>query len=184
MDSIIERKDLLEYLPPMMQKFKEMQEIMRVEDVEFDNTADNVQKVFNNAFIEDCDETGIQKYEALLKITPEPQATLEERKSKVLIRWNEYAPFTYRVLVRMLTVLCGLGVFEVSCDLKRYRVVVKIPVTSEWQKEEIYNLLERIIPMNMQFVVAYRYKTYGKLKRMTYGEMKQYTHKQLREEVG
>ena len=185
MDNVITRKPLLEYLPPMMRKFKEMQEIMHTEDVELDNTADNVQRVFNNAFIADCDETGIQKYEALLKITPDSQATLQERKDKVLIRWNEFAPFTYRVLVRMLTVLCGANGFTIKCDLERYSLMVRIPVTHKNVKEEICNMLDRIMPLNMMFEVDFLYKTYGEIASnyKTYGRMHQRTHRQLKEGV-
>ena len=72
----MERKKLIEYLPEFMQTFAEMKEIMRAEDEEITAIDENLQKILDNAFIEDCDEYGIRKYETLLGIMASTEDTL------------------------------------------------------------------------------------------------------------
>ena len=132
-----ERKKLLEYLPPFMQSFGELQEIMRVEDKWMDKLLAGIQKIYDNAFIEDCDEYGIRKYESLLGILPEPQDKLEVRKR--------------RVMVRQLNILCGVNNYDIDSDLENYRISFSIYGTEEVSK--IQRALDRILPQNIWYEV-------------------------------
>ena len=103
------RKKLIERLSPFTQSFGEIQEIMRVEEKWVDKLETGISTICNNAFIEDCDEYGIKKYEDLLGIISEPKDKLETRKMRVLARWNNMVPYTYRTLVQQLNILCGVN---------------------------------------------------------------------------
>lgn len=146
-----ERKKLLEYLPPFMQSFGELQEIMRVEDKWMDKLLAGIQKIYDNAFIEDCDEYGIRKYESLLGILPEPQDKLEVRKRRVLVEWNNVIPYTYRTMVRQLNILCGVNNYDIDSNLENYRISFSIYGTEEVSK--IQRALDRILPQNIWYEV-------------------------------
>ena len=95
MAETIDRKKLIDYLPPIMQNFTEIKQITKVEQTEVNSLDFEIGRALDNAFIEDCDEYGIKKYEKLVGVTPTAQDTLESRKSRVLIRWNDFIPDSY-----------------------------------------------------------------------------------------
>ena len=104
-----ERKKLIQYLSPFAQSFGEMQEIMRVEEKWIDKMESHIGKIYDNAFIEDCDEYGIRKYEKLLGILSDTEEKLATRKLRVRVGWNDTIPYTYRTMIRKLNLLCGVN---------------------------------------------------------------------------
>ncbi|MCI8409091.1 MAG: DUF2313 domain-containing protein [Lachnospiraceae bacterium] len=149
MADTIEHKKLIEYLPAFMQQFVEMKEIMKMEDIEVDRIESNIQKVLDNAFMNDCDEYGIKKYEELLHITPDKEDTLESRRARVLLRWNDTLPYTWRTLKRKLDTFCGKNNYELEGDLKNYSLIVKTHLSMPGQVQELEKMIERIIPINI-----------------------------------
>ena len=107
MDKLIQRKKLIDLLPEFMKQFKEIQEIMKVEEKMLQGIEEQVEIILNNAFIERCDEDGIKEFEKILNITSSAEDTLEIRKAVVLSRWNNELPYTLRTLYNRLNVLCG-----------------------------------------------------------------------------
>lgn len=150
----MERKKLIEYLPPFLAQFEEIKEIMRAEDGQLDDIDRSIQQALNNSFITDCDEYGIKKYETFLSIMPGPEDTLESRKSRVLLRWNEYVPYTYRVLVNRLNAFCGVNNYEITGNLKRYYLHIRTNLNLPGQVAEFEKMCDRIIPMNIEAAAA------------------------------
>lgn len=105
----------------------------------------------NNAFIEDCDEYGIQKYENLLGITPSTEDTLNSRKLRVLLRWNDYIPYTYRVLVNKLNALCGVNNYTITGDHSEYYLHFETKLELFGQVKELEELFERVLPDNIYY---------------------------------
>ena len=134
-----------------MQSFGELQEIMRVEEKWMDKLQAGIEKIYDNAFIEDCDEYGIRKYEALLGILPGPQDKLEVRKRRVLAEWNMVMPYTYRTMLRQLNVLCGVNNYDIDSDLENYRISFSIYERDD--VSEIERVVDRILPQNIWYEV-------------------------------
>lgn len=151
MGDLVQRKQLIKYLPDFMKRFREFQEIMRVEDLQFDRMDLNLQAVLNNAFIADADEYGIRKYETILRIIPSADDTLELRRSRVLLRWNDYAPYTYRVLVSKLNILCGVNNYTITGDPSNYCVHFETKLKLFGQVKELEKLFELILPVNIYY---------------------------------
>ncbi len=121
-DNVMLRKRLIDYLPPFMQDFAEIKAVMRTEQPELDRAWLDIQIPLADAFIMDCDEYGIKKYESFVGTIPDPEDTLDARKARVLIYWNNFVPYTYRVLVRRLNELCGAGNYEIYGSLENYEL--------------------------------------------------------------
>lgn len=144
-----ERKRLIEYQSPFMQKFAEIKEIMKTEDAEMELADKGIQRVLANAFILDCDIYGIKKYEAMLNILPNLEDTQESRKSRILIRWNDTIPYTWKTFLKKLDLLCD-GNYEVRNNFKSgYTVFVTAHLGLPGQVEELGRLLEKILPCNL-----------------------------------
>ena len=87
---------LIDYLPPFLQGYRELQAIMTAENPEFQAVSDEGQVVLDNTFIMHCDEKGISRFEKMLGIYPLPTDTLDSRQSRVLTRWNDVVPYTLK----------------------------------------------------------------------------------------
>ena len=134
-----------------MQKFEEIKEIMSVENEETDAMRANIQKIFNNAFIKDCDEYGIKKYEKLLGILPNLEDTIESRRSRVLMQWNNYTLLTYRMIVQKLIETLGDGNFKLSGHTEDYEFLLNTKCELFGQIEELEHMLEKILPSNIYY---------------------------------
>ena len=141
---------LLQYLPPFVQEYREMQKIMEAEEPEFQLVADESEVLKNNQFISTCDETGIARFESLLHITPSADDSLQARISRVITRWNSSIPYTYKALLQKLEVLCGAGNYDVIPDFDNYEMTVNAYLPLAGQTNELDYLLSYIIPANIK----------------------------------
>lgn len=77
---------LIDYLPTVVQKIREMKEICIAEQPEFDSINREIDRLLANRFISKADEEGIEQYEKELGIVPMPGQSLEERRIAVLLK--------------------------------------------------------------------------------------------------
>lgn len=77
---------IVEYLPPVIKRIREMQEICRVEQPYFDEAAAEIENILCRAFVSLADEKGVERFEEIYGITPTEDQTLEERRVAILIR--------------------------------------------------------------------------------------------------
>lgn len=161
----MERKKLIEYQSPFMRRFSEIKEIMETEDIEAELAEEAIQRVLDSAFILDCDIYAIRKYEAMLGILPDAGDTLEARKSRVLIRWNDTIPYTWKTFMKKLNLLCE-GNYEVKNNFKSgYTVYLTAHLGLPGQVVELGYLLGKILPANLvveaENVVEFHSSGYG-----------------------
>ena len=154
MADLVYRKRLTEYLPLFMQQFAEFKEITAAEDPWMDNIQEQAGKILDNAFIQDCGIQGIKRYENMLGIMPDMAESLEERKHAVLMHLNNKPPYTYRTLLKKLEVLYGAGNYEVSGDLSRYIINVRVHSELRGQKKVVETMLGWFLPVNMEFTAV------------------------------
>lgn len=145
--------DLLSYLPEFIQEYREIKEIMDAENPEFQFIENQTEIVKNNQFITTCNEDGIARFEKMLKITSNPEDTLQSRISRVLTRWNSSLPYTLRALKEKLTSICGEGNFEIVPDFGNYQMTLNVSLSLRGQLEELDNILSYMIPANILVTV-------------------------------
>lgn len=149
MDEQMVRKKLIEYLPRFMQNFSELKELLRVVNIETDNINIQIQKILDEAFIEDCTEYGLRKYENFLHIIPADGESLETRKIRVRMRWYDYSPYTFRVLVNKLNMICGVNNYDLTADLENYNFKVMTELGTYGTIDELAYMFESILPENI-----------------------------------
>ena len=146
---MIKTPDLIAYLPPILQDVRELQAVTNAENPEFQLVFDTSEQVLKNLFIYDCDLDGIKRYEAILGIKPSVDDTLESRIFRVFSRWNDRIPYTWKAFLEKLDTLCGEGNYTITLDNGIYTIYLVTHIGIYGGLEEIYNLLNEVIPCNL-----------------------------------
>lgn len=149
MAELMERKRLIEYLPRFMKNFSELKELLNVANDETDLINEQVGRILDEAFIEDCTEYGLRKYENFLHIIPADGESLETRKIRVLMRWYECSPYTVRVLVNKLNMICGVNNYDLIADFENYYFKVLTELGTYGTIDELGYMFESILPQNI-----------------------------------
>ena len=146
---MIREVNLLSFLPEFVQEYREIKHIMNSEQTEIQKLEDETEIIKNNQFILSCDIDGIARFENLLGITPKPDDTLDARKSRVITRWNDSIPYTYKGLKEKLNVMCGEGNYLLIPSFNEYglEIVVSLPLSD--QADELDYMLSYMIPANI-----------------------------------
>ena len=143
--------NLLSYLPQFMQEYREIRNIMASEEPELRLLWELLKKVFNNQFIQYCDEDGISKFEEMLGLHRYENDTLETRIFRVLTYWNDQIPYTWRVLVNRMDQLCGAGNYELRPNFNVYELGITTKFDDAKKYDELNNMLKTILPANLEF---------------------------------
>lgn len=173
----------LAYLPPVVSVLREFKALANTVDPELNLLWEEVEKTFNDQFIEDASEDGVKRYEAMLNIVPRATETLEDRKFTILTQFNEQLPYTHKSLLQRLNTLCGEDGYTLEITTLDYTVKVRIELVVKNQYDTVEDLLERLVPLNMIIDLDLRYNTYDKLSAFTYNQLSAYTYDDLRDEV-
>lgn len=152
MAEMMERKKLIDYLPKFIQNFSEIKELMRVTNIESDQMYPLIGKNLNEAFIEDCSEYGIRKYENSLGITAVPGESLGFRKNRVRAYWCLNKQYSYKVFVQGLDMLLGGSWnYDIVCDQEHYAMTLNVYKVEHLNMLE--NFLQKVLPMNISYKV-------------------------------
>lgn len=141
--------NLIDYLPPFLQGYREMQAIMTAENPEFQAVSDEGQVVLDNTFILHCNEDGISKFEKVLEIYPLPNDTLESRQSRVLSKWNDVIPYTMKSFLSKLASLQGNNNIQITIYNDQYKIKVVTHLERQGQQDALAYLFKTIIPCNL-----------------------------------
>lgn len=143
----MERKRLIQYLPPVLQEVYEFRKLTAAEQPEFDRLYRSLESLMDNQFFDTLDEIGAARHEQILGITP--KGTLEERRFKIKSRYNEQLPFTLRMLERQLTALVWADGYTLSVFYDTFRLAVRVDLVAKSCFESVREMLERVVPVNM-----------------------------------
>lgn len=174
---------LISYLPPVLQEISEFKIIMENGDIEKEELAYKIKDLENDQYFLDATEKGIKRYENMLSILPKGTDTLEDRKFRLLSRYNQQLPYTKTVLERQLITLCGEDGYSINMDYDNLILTVKIKLTVKAMYNEVLNYLNNIVPLNVIINLMLMYNQHTTLAKFTHNQLKQYTHDQLRNEV-
>ena len=180
----MQNRKLIDYLPAFMQHVVEMNVILDViEQPEIVKLWEAFDDAMNDQFIMDATENGVEKWEEILKITPKPTSTLDERKFTILTRLNEQLPYTMRTLDNSLKALCGENKYSIELTSNEYTLLVKLALIAKNNFNDVVNLLNRVLPANIIIKVQIMYNSHKKLSVYTHEKLRQSNHSNLRNEV-
>ena len=149
---MLRQVDLISYLPQFVQEYREIKQVMIGETPEIQVLEDETEIIKNNQFILSCDLVGIKRFEQLLSITPNADDTLDSRISRVLTRWNDSIPYTYRGLIDKLNIMCGEGNYTLLPNFNDYELELVVSLSLSGQVEELDYMLSYMIPANIKVI--------------------------------
>lgn len=174
---------LIDYLPFIIRDYAEFQRIMESQQPEFEQAWNTVDDLLDNQFISTAGNMGLSRWEKILGITPKGTDTLEDRRSRILVRINEELPYTIPQLRNILETLCGIGNYSAEVPEGTYNLIVKVGVAARKKFSDVEALLDRVVPQNMIVNLFQLYNTHAELGLFTHEQLAAYTHDHLRNEV-
>lgn len=175
--------DIESYYPDILKEVREFQALAVAENPEMELIYTAVDEVMDEQFISTAKTYGVARLEKIVGITPKATDTLEERKFKLLAKYNEDKPYTVTKLNELLTTLCGTDGYVLEINNGEFTLKVKVALTSKKNKDAVSQLVERIVPVNMVISVELMYNQWQTAAGLTWDDVRGMTWEELREEV-
>ena len=145
--------DLIKYVPDVLADVDEYKAIMTLETERKKKQWEVIEKLFDSQYILEAPELGISLFEKMHGIKPLDTETLQERRNRIYVLYNEVSPFTRRWFQTSLEKMCG-GKSHVSVRYLTETFTVEItfncvPINILLQ---CFEWVERVTPYNMLLV--------------------------------
>lgn len=150
--------DLVSYLPPFMQEYEALTETLEAENPEFSLLWEAAGRVRKNAFVATADEYGIGRLERILGVLPDKGETLEERRTKLLMKYNLRLPYTFSFLKSILDSAIGGESYTIERFYEIYQLKICIINQDICQIRNIYDVVEGLLPGNMKLSLYAEYR--------------------------
>mgnify|MGYP000878501604 FL=1 len=145
--------NLKNYLPNIYKDVLETDELISTEDLLFQDLNSETEKVRNNQFVLTSDIDGIEQYEKMLNIIPNPSTeSIQFRVDRIINRLSMTSPFTFPSLKKKLDEIIGVGKWEAYMDYANYTLYVESSAVNQIWFHEILVTINRLKPVNIVFI--------------------------------
>lgn len=138
---------LKDYWPRCLQDLVEFQQIANAEQPEFETALDDVRTAADDFFLATLSEYGCQRWEAIMGLHTADGDTLEARRERILIKYLDQLPYTYRTLLKYLKTITDD--FTVTLDENAYDLFIRIRLEGYSQRDALIATLGQMIPANL-----------------------------------
>ena len=141
------------YVPQIYKGFTEMEDLIAVEDNILDEAENEKKNLEDNQYVLTANEYGIEQYEDMLDIIPNPAVeTLQFRRDRIINRLSMTPPFTFRFLKKKLDEIIGVGKWKAYIDFSTYTLYVESSANNQIWFEEILITMTNLKPANIVFI--------------------------------
>lgn len=141
------------YVPQIYKGFIEMEDLIAVEDNILDEAENEKKNLEDNQYVLTANEYGIEQYEDMLDIIPNPAVeTLQFRRDRIINRLSMTPPFTFRFLKKKLDEIIGVGKWKAYIDFSTYTLYVESSANNQIWFEEILITMTNLKPANIVFI--------------------------------
>lgn len=147
---------ICKYYPPWFRRILDFQALCHTEGMELDAMAEAMDQIHKNLFVQTMDEGTTAQWEAILRILPTPEETLEFRRLRVQNRLSLRPPFTLIFLREKLDLLFGSGNYEVEVDYTNYTLYIEAPAAQQAYFTEVSALLNIVKPCHIVYIARPR----------------------------
>ena len=130
-----------------------MEDLIAVEDNILDEAENEKKNLEDNQYVLTANEYGIEQYEDMLDIIPNPAVeTLQFRRDRIINRLSMTPPFTFRFLKKKLDEIIGVGKWKAYIDFSTYTLYVESSANNQIWFEEILITMTNLKPANIVFI--------------------------------
>ena len=98
----------IDFIPPVYANIKEFQALAKSYNAELTLTANRLDEIHNNFFIDGLNDYGCSRWEDLLGLKSNSSFTLDERRFAIKTKLVGQRPYTYKKLASLLDNLVGV----------------------------------------------------------------------------
>jgi len=172
---------LIDYIPRFLNDIKELKLLFSALDIEISGVRDFLGKLIDGQFIFYCDEDYLRIFERILGIDGYKDS-LDKRRKKVILKFNEKLPYTVFRLKESLCAICGKNNFSLFLIYDEYRLVLRVLKDEDDILKQCGELLGRMIPANIvtETVTFNTHEIVGKFK---HSYLSGFTHSEIYSEI-
>lgn len=161
---------VIEY-PEHVYNIKEIAALSHAIDIEMSKLGTEIDNLEADTGIETSTERGIARREAFLRINPPVNATLEERKQEVLLRYSDRGLYTEEYLRKKLNRFIGESQYILTVDTEQCIVYFRANLESKRMYQRCVEMLEKIVPLHMLLDTDLLYNRWADLSGMVWDEL-------------
>lgn len=140
--------DASELLTPVSRDSLDIQEVMRIHNIELNLLWDVMLDIFSNQFIKYATEYGLSQWEGMLDISYD--GNFETRRNRILRELMGLRPYTLKTFQNMLDAMYGKGVVRLELLNDKYELWFNLSADIVNKRNDIYYFAEIIVPKNLQ----------------------------------
>lgn len=141
--------DATDLLPAVSRDSLDIQEIMRIHNVELNLLWKVMLDILSDQFIRYATDYGLSQWEYMLDISPQDMDDLESRRNEILSVLIGVRPFTLERVQEMLDFKFGKNVINHSVVHDKYEYWLDVANGFEQQINNILDYVDDIIPKNL-----------------------------------
>lgn len=155
-------EELISHYPMFYRDVLEMRAILEAEGKILDEAVENINRLLDNAFLSTADEATIGRLEAFLRITPDANASVEDRRKNI---WLYYTGFGKISATKLKALLFPYTESEAAITFSPadeahnnlLRIVIPRGTTEHISELDIMRLLARRLPAHIWYGVEVVY---------------------------
>ena len=166
---------IIDDIPYELQGVKDYQQIGLAVDSYTESLFEELEQINKNRNILTADDDTVKMYEEILVITPQSDATLEERRYAIWLKMTSKIPYTEQWLRHWLNNLLGKDNYSLVFDYANYSFTLKITLSDSKNFDSIVAMLDTIVPAHINYIVTYLFNTWQQVKnRGTWQDIKDF----------
>lgn len=142
------------YFPSVVAPAKELKALAQSENPEFKLLYDAFWEWFANTFIMSTDLAGVERWESMLSIIPDPDESLSDRRREILFRVNNRLPYTERTLKQMYDMLYGNDAVIPEVRENQYALALNLTGDAIWEAKKVKTQVRCIAPANLTILAC------------------------------
>lgn len=150
---------LMEQLPDWFKPVLEYIALMKAYGVELDQLSGDCLQIYDNLFIQTCDEKTLRYWEKLFGITIRYGDTIDFRRQRLIQLFSQIVPYTVFDLRDRLTDLYGDD-YELSVDVENCTITIKVTSDRYGAVDLLYDLIWSIVPAHLRVIANQETRTY------------------------
>lgn len=129
-----------------------------------------------------ADEYTCSRWESMLGIVPDSEASVADRIFVIQVKLFQIAPYTLEKIEHILTNLVGEKDtrYEIENNVADKEFTVTLDLSSRFKSNAVEEMLDNMLPANVNLVVKVNYTIHDKLTKYTHEALSKYTHDEIR----